>query len=894
MKYQTYNRDVFKCTFCTKYFSDFRYFIRHKSRHKRLYQYYGLLCTSKRMKSVCFVKKQQPEDNSIGCLLNPKIKGRLTSGNNFPKQNLESTVLIQTCSKRNLEDTVPEESCTKQKSQRSIQSDAKIYLTCLKCQRIFQTTESKECFRCNYCMSCVRGVLIPDQPVVSKDIEAIRKTNNDKSHVPSESFEVRAKMAGALDDSVIFESTDVATCSSDNSEASEATEVAGMSGNHVMSENSHARSKNITGNHVTFEKQHAAAKNMTGNHVTSEENYEADRSMSGNHVTSETSRVATLNHVTSSRPMAMKGYLCCSCNEIFKSNCDARFHRLVEHMTREKFECAKCNIYLCGTQMVADHEMMTFHCSLCGEDLPSSCDVISHWTKKQIGGIGSMKSERKFNFMSCEADRLYDKHGKASNHKLFCGVCKKIYENMCHPNWHNTKGVFSFHWCINCSEILWEYVDLVMHEIDQLHCAYCHRHFTSQEERMQHVKLRETVISDKTETGVDAGVMKQKNTSASGEVKNKSLKKMHALPSNLSMSGRNTVVNAPGTSLSSLPVLAANTPVKVVGALPLNLLFVIGNTTVDTPSTASSSLPMSAGNTALDSPGTLSSSLPVSARNTADNASGTLLPGLPVIADNTAVTATDAILEPFSVPMSDGNAAVNATGTLPSSLPAVAKNAKACKIVNVVKGHLPCSIPVTANNTAVTATGAILKPFSIPVSDGNTAVNVAGTLPFNLPAVAKNAKACKIVKVIKGHLPCSIPVTAENATNAILKPFSIPVSAGNTVVKACKIVKVVKTAATGAKHVPFSIPMSAGNTTVNATDAQSSSLHSKDGESANSAAGRPTLSFRVRVDDKTTKVPVSSAQISNTVNMASPLPSSLHGPTGGTKVNTTWASPSGL
>ena len=158
-----------------------------------------------------------------------------------------------------------------------------------------------------------------------------------------------------------------------------------------------------------------------------------------------------------------------------------------------------------------------------------------------------MKSERKFNFISCEAGRLYDKHGKASNHRLFCGVCKQNYENMCHPNWHNTNGVFNLHWCINCSELLRGYADLVRHETDHLHCAYCHRHFTLQEELMQHIKLRETVTSDNTETGVAASIKKQKNTSASREVRNKLLKKLNALPSSLSMSAANTVVNEPGT-----------------------------------------------------------------------------------------------------------------------------------------------------------------------------------------------------------------------------------------------------------------------------------------------------------------------------------------------------------
>ena len=82
-------------------------------------------------------------------------------------------------------------------------------------------------------------------------------------------------------------------------------------------------------------------------------------------------------------------------------------------------------------------------------------------------------------------------------------------------------------------------------------------------------------------------------------------------------------------------------------------------------------------------------------------------------------------------------------------------------------------------------------------------------------------------------------------------------------------------------HLPSNLTVSAeNNTAVNATgtlpsnllaaanktkmtavrDAQSSSLHSKDGESAKSAA----------------------------------LPSSLHGPTANIKVNATWASPSGL
>ena len=59
-------------------------------------------------------------------------------------------------------------------------------------------------------------------------------------------------------------------------------------------------------------------------------------------------------------------------------------------------------------------------------------------------------------------------------------------------------------------------------------------------------------------------------------------------------------------------------------------------------------------------------------------------------ADNTAVTATGAILKPFSVPMSARNTAENASGT-----------------------KLP-GLPVTADNTAVTATSAKLELFSIP------------------------------------------------------------------------------------------------------------------------------------------------------------------------------------
>ena len=46
-----------------------------------------------------------------------------------------------------------------------------------------------------------------------------------------------------------------------------------------------------------------------------------------------------------------------------------------------------------------------------------------------------------------------------------------------------------------------------------------------------------------------------------------------------------------------------------------------------------------------------------------------MLPGLPVTADNAAVTATGAILEPFSMSVSARNTAENASGTMLPGLP---------------------------------------------------------------------------------------------------------------------------------------------------------------------------------------------------------------------------------
>ena len=768
--------------------------MRHKSRHKQLYQHYRLLCTSKTIKNVWYVKKHQPEDNSIGSCLNLMIESSLPL-KKFPNQKSKSTVVIQTSSKCKLEDTIQEESHTKRKSQSSIQSDPKVDHTCLKCQRIFQTTQHKDCqnkdcssLGCNYCISCVCGISIPDQPVVSKDMKAIGKKNIDKSHVNND---IRNEMIGVLDDSV--------------------TKLAGVSCNPVTSADSHVANINISSNYVTSKKSH----------------------------------VKTLNHVTScSRPVPMKVYMCSSCNDIFKSNCEATFHWLVNHMITKKYACVKCKMYISRTQLAAEHEMMELHCSHCGKDLPSSRDVIAHWTKKEIAG--SMKSKRKTNFMSLETDRLC---GKISSHNLFCRVCKKTYETECHPNWHNSKDVFNVHWCVSCLELLRGQPGHTQHhETDHLHCAYCDSHFTSLEELLQHIKLR----------------------------------------------------TAPAISSYSHPMSA-------------------GNTATYTPGSLLSSLPMSAGNKTIDSPDTLLSSTPVTANNTTVTATAALPYSRPVAAYNTTVTATAAL--PSSRPVAAYNTTVTATAALPSSRPVVAKFTKDCQIVKIVTGALPCSVPVTVDETKVTATGAIevkdALHCSIPVApDSSGHLVVAKDTLIDVKSIQSLGKAMmdagsalpskllllagKTTINAMGGLPVSLPVSAGNPTvNAVdALPSNLPTSASNTTVTAAGVlpsnlpVSAENTAVNATGTLPSSLLAAANSTKVTVRGAQCSSLHVKGGKSAKSAIG--TLPSRDGVDGKTTEVPVRGAQISNTVNVAGPLPSSLHGSAGGTKVNATWASPSGL
>ena len=603
-----------------------------------------------------YVNKQQPENSSIGSWLNLKLKSSLPS-ENCPKQ--KRTVPIKTCSKRKLKDTVPEESCTKRKSQSSVQSDPKVDHTCLKCHRIFQTSqhkdcqgEEKECLGCNYCIACVCEILIPDQPV----------------EVPSQEIEVIDTMSEVLNDSVIFETTDVHVATSNKCVTSDATKVAGTLGNYVMSENSCVAKKNIKGNHVTTEKSHEAGTSMLGYYVTCGKGPVANQSMSGNHVASGVSDVATRNHVTRGRVMPMKVYRCSFCNDVFKSNCDAQFHKLVEHEISKRRACTKCNVYLRGINMIATHEMIKLHCFHCGKDFLSSRDVISHWTRKKVGGIVLVKSKRNPNSMSLEIDRLYiSKFEKDRSHRLFCGICKKTYGTECHPNYHNLKDVFNLYRCINCLAVLISQQHIDWHENDQLHCVYCNAHFSSQEECVQH-RLRVTLRPDKGTVSVPRG-KKGMNKSSLGVVGKTSL-------SILPLSAGNDKMNTSGTLSSSLPLLVENRASNALGMLPSSLSVSARNTIVNAPDTllfSMFSLTTSAGNVALNVAHAVPSSFSMSAANTTNVLPLALPSTLPMTAKY-AVGAKGQTL-PSSLPVSSGNPTVNAMVVLPTNLP-VSKDGK--------------------------------------------------------------------------------------------------------------------------------------------------------------------------------------------------------------------------
>ena len=737
--------------------------MRHRSRHKRLYHYYGLLCHSKRITNVCDVKKQQPEDNSKGSCLNLNKESSLPLENR-PKQNLESTVLIKTCSKRKLKDTVPEESCTKQKSQSSVQSDPKVDHACLKCQRIFQTTQHKDCqnkecssLGCNYCIACVCGTLIPDQPVVSMDMTKVGKTDNNKSHAPSQGIE-ETTAAGVLNDSDIFKSTDVVT--SNNCVTSEATKVAGTLSNYATPENG---------------------------------------------------RVAKKNDKISVRVIAMKVYMCSFCNDIFKSYCDAKFHRIAEHKTSKFVQCAKCCVYICGEiKMVATHELMELHCFHCGEDFTSSRDVISHWTKKKVVVSGLKKAKMNSNSILLETESVnVFMYEEASNHRLFCKMCNKTYETECHPNYHNFKDVFMFYRCINCSKVLRSQYQIDRHENDQLHCVYCNAHFTSQEDCVYHRLF--VTLRPSPDKGIVSRVKKQINKPALGGVEKTSL-------SSRPLSAGNNKVNTSVTLSSSLPLQVENTASNVQGSLPSSLSVSAGNTTVNAPSTLSFKRTVSAGNDKVNTSGTLSSSLPLLVENTASNAQGTLPSSLSVSVGNTTVNAPSTLF--FKRTASAGNDKVNTSSTLSSSLPLLVENT-----ASNAQGTLPSSLSVSARNITVNAPSTL--PFKRTASAGNDKVNTSGTLSSSLPLLVENTASNA-----QGTFPSSLSVSAGNTTvNApSTLPFKRTVSAGNDKVNSFRTLSsslpllVENTASNAQGTLPSSLSVSAGNISVNPPNTSSSSL----------------------------------------------------------------------
>ena len=622
---------------------------------------------------------------------------------------------MQTCSKRKLTDTVPEESCTKRKSQSSVQKYPKVDHTCLKCQRILQTSQHKDyqseeerSLRRKYCITCVSsGILIPNQPIVDKDMEEIGKTNNDKSHVTSEDTEVRDQMAGVSDDLVIFESTDVVT--SDNSVASAATKMASTLGNYAKSKNSHVAYEAMSDNHVTSEESHVASP--------------SNLPMSAGKATVN----ATCTFYSSLPMLAKSGKACKGVNS-FK--CLIPIPVTADSSGRFVLER---DALIAAAKSVQSGKTMTNAVSA----LPSKLLLSTGKTTINARGFCTLPPASTFTLPMTAGNDTVNTTGAVPASLPVSAENPTV--NIVGPlpsNLPTSTGNTSMNTTATSPSTLLAAANNTKVTVRG-----------AQSSRL-HVKGGK---SAKSAAGALSSCVlvggKTTKVSAGGSQTSKPANSSCRLPSSLHEPAGGTKKNATWASLSGLSgsstVSKSKPTVNAIGSLASNVSTSAGNILMHATGVLPSSLPLPGGNTAVTATGTLPSSLPVSAGNPTVNAVGSSPSDLPMSAGNTTVNATS--IMPSTLLAAGNNAKVTVRGAQSSRL-----HVKGGKSEKSAAGALPSCVLEGGKTTKVSAGGSQTSkpvnsscklPSSFHGPAGGTKKNTTWASPSGLSVISKVSKS---------------------------------------------------------------------------------------------------------------------------------------------------------